>query len=108
MIKRLNKGVEDLNAVDGKGQNILMIAAANGHLDIVEFVLNHGGDVNAKDKNGKTAITLASQNGYLDIVECLFNAQNNGHLDFTTTENQISPSFLYAPLPNGRIRRRSG
>ena len=64
----LDKGVDDLNAVNEEGQNTLMLAAANRHLNVVEYVLYQGGDVNAQDNRGRTAIDLAAENDHLDVV----------------------------------------
>ena len=46
-------------------------SARNGHLRIVESLLNHGADMNTKNKNGKTPLTLARENGKSEVVEYL-------------------------------------
>jgi ankyrin repeat protein len=42
-----------------------------GHLNIVEKLIDVGAEVNAKDKNGATALMWAALNGYFPILEKL-------------------------------------
>ncbi|WP_341815515.1 ankyrin repeat domain-containing protein [Wolbachia endosymbiont (group B) of Idaea biselata] len=70
------KGEFDLNYVFGplfstKEFTLLMIAAENGHTNIVEILLKKGADVNKKDSYGPTALHLAAKNGHTNIVEIL-------------------------------------
>ncbi len=46
-------------------------AAANGHKDVAEFLLENKADVNAKDVDDETPLDLAATNGYKDVVELL-------------------------------------
>jgi ankyrin repeat protein len=57
------------NAKSKYGTTALMVAAGEGHTDIVERLLKAGADVNAKNKYGSTALIEAG--GYTAIVERL-------------------------------------
>jgi hypothetical protein len=46
-------------------------AAANGHLDIVQLLVEHGADHHVIDPAGKTPEELASENGHLAVVDYL-------------------------------------
>ena len=48
-----------------------MIAASNGHTDIVKALLDKGADVNARGNKGSTALMFAAYNGHTDIVKSL-------------------------------------
>jgi len=37
-------------------------AAYNGHLNVVEYLVNQKADINAKNKDGKTSLGLAKSN----------------------------------------------
>ena len=50
-------------------------AAANGHLSVVEYLVNQEADINAKDRYEKTPLHLASSNGHLSVVEYLVNQE---------------------------------
>ena len=53
----LKKGV-DINAINNDGNTALHLAALNGNLEMMNFLLNHGAKFDIKDKNGKNALEL--------------------------------------------------
>ena len=83
MIKAVNHGSLDraklllaaapdlINARDGTGATLLMIASHDGNLKMAELLVENGADVNAKDKAGTTALMKASDMGKLEIAELL-------------------------------------
>ena len=59
----------DVDAANYNGTTALMIAALNGHTEIVAALLScERIDVNAANSNGSTALIFAAQNGYTEIV----------------------------------------
>ncbi len=46
----------NINAINGDGWTALIIAAANGHTDIVNSLLANDANVDAIDKDGETAL----------------------------------------------------
>jgi hypothetical protein len=65
----------DFNAYSGNDSKTpLMLAAENGHLDVIKSLLSREGiDVNLKDGQGKTALDLAYNAGHYAIVSELIN-----------------------------------
>jgi ankyrin repeat protein len=65
--------------MDGYGQRPLLLAARNGHIEVVERLLAANADVNAGilRTDGRTAIQAAAEGGYLKIVERLLAANAN-------------------------------
>ncbi|OGB83383.1 hypothetical protein A3F66_05890 [candidate division TM6 bacterium RIFCSPHIGHO2_12_FULL_32_22] len=59
------------------GYTALIVAAQNGHIDIVRLLLDKGAGINAVDIDGRTALILAVLNGRLDIVKLLLNRGAN-------------------------------
>jgi hypothetical protein len=53
------------------GSTALMIAAGNGHTEIVAKLLARGADVNAERTDGVTALMYAALNGHTEIVDKL-------------------------------------
>jgi len=52
----------------------LRIASNDGHVELVEMLLNNGANVNAKNSYGVTALHIASREGHTDIVAMLLAA----------------------------------
>ena len=57
------------------GATALMIAAPNGHVDIVRILLEAGADPRKENKDGKTALELAQAAGQLEVVALLREAE---------------------------------
>jgi len=75
-VKSLLKINPDLvSSKDGDGETPLHWAAANGHNDVVKFLLANKADVNAKDNSGDTPLHQAAGKGYLDTAELLLAGQ---------------------------------
>lgn len=52
----------------------IIIAAAEGHAEMVKLLIAKGVDVNAVNAYGRTALMFASKYGFLEIVRALLNA----------------------------------
>ena len=59
------------------GRTALMIAAAEGHLDVVRLLVEGGSDLNIVDAEGSTALSLARSYGNLDVAALLEQAGAN-------------------------------
>lgn len=51
----------------------LMIAAQNGHTEIVKLLIENDAKVNQINRENKTALHLASKNGHKEVVQVLIN-----------------------------------
>lgn len=77
----------NLNVVDAQeSQTPLMLAASNGHAEVVRVLLEHGADASLFDKNGCTALILAAKHYQAQVVEVLFKAE----IDSLNRSDQIS------------------
>ena len=71
-VKQLMGYGSNVNAArDDNGATALIQAAQNGHLDIVELLLENGAWIDHKNCNGTSALFLAAQNGIPEIVRLL-------------------------------------
>ena len=59
---------------DDKGITPLMLAARDGHTNIVKALLENGADVNSKNNKGETALARAIENDRTEIIQMLKNA----------------------------------
>lgn len=67
------------SAIDGRGNTALHVAAANGHLDIVDYILSllkadNREYINKINEQGNTALHWASLNGHVEVVKALLAA----------------------------------
>ncbi|MBU4054027.1 MAG: ankyrin repeat domain-containing protein [Proteobacteria bacterium] len=73
-LKALLKDGVDVNAMDMlSGSTPLSCAIFNGHLEIVEYLINSGADINAKTVYGVTILSDAAVNGHMAGVTILLN-----------------------------------
>ena len=73
-LQRLLAAGSDINARDGRGQTALMLAAREGHCEVVEWLIQHGAALDHTAKYGLTAVMLAVIRGHIDVVRKLTNA----------------------------------
>ena len=67
----------NINAINSKGENALMIACSAGKFEVVEYLLTshelkEHANINDKNRNSWSALMFACQDGYLEIVKYLF------------------------------------
>ena len=74
-INELLKAGADPNIADDKGATCIHHAVFDGcSKDVLEIIVNHGGDVNVTNKNNRTTLILACKKGNNDAINVLFNA----------------------------------
>lgn len=78
-----------INAADEQGSLPLHLAALNGHLEAVEFLIASGADVRAGDGDNSSALNCAASRGHLEVVKFLVangavveESDNNGATPF--------------------------
>lgn len=62
------------NQADGTDRTALMIASANGHLELVKVLLQMGAKPILRDRQGYTALHSAAENGNDEVVDVLIKA----------------------------------
>lgn len=56
---------------DESGSTAVHKASANGHLEVLKLLIQHGGDVQLADISGCTPLHVAARNGHLTCVKYL-------------------------------------
>ena len=83
---------EYIDSRDGKGKSALMLAAGNGHTEIVELLVRNKADVNARDYDMLTPLMHAAQNGHVEIVKLLIRKK----ADVNARSKEGSTAWMYA------------
>ena len=65
------------------------MASKNGHLSVVEYLVNQKADINAINDDGYTPLHNAASKGHLSVVEYLVNQK----ADINAKDNRVE--FLY-------------
>lgn len=73
VVALLKRGV-DVDTTDREGNSLLMLAARDGRLELVDIFLGQRPKVNFRNSAGDTALRLAAFNGHQAIVEKLIAA----------------------------------
>jgi len=88
----LNLAGVSVNAHDGRGAPLLL-AAGEGRLNAVRYLLDHGADLNALDSTGNTALTEATYYGHVSVIkELLVRGANINSLSSAGTPLDIALS----------------
>mmetsp|Transcript_26164 Transcript_26164/g.26400 ORF Transcript_26164/g.26400 Transcript_26164/m.26400 type:complete len:233 (+) Transcript_26164:197-895(+) len=75
-IRDLIPNADAANSVDSNNGNTpIHIASQNGHLNLVEMLIEKGADVNLKNKKGNTALHMALSYDYYDCCLALLSAK---------------------------------
>ena len=70
VVSLLQRGM-DINTADRDGNTLLMIAARNGNLELMSFLVGNRAAINQRNRFGDTAILLAAIKGSVAGVELL-------------------------------------
>ncbi|XP_017077597.1 G patch domain and ankyrin repeat-containing protein 1 homolog [Drosophila eugracilis] len=70
-LSQMEVSEEDLNSRDSFGWTALMMAACEGAVEVVVWLLQKGIHVETTDKSGNTAFKLAQRKGHSEIVQLL-------------------------------------
>ncbi|KAL2906676.1 E3 ubiquitin-protein ligase MIB2 [Bienertia sinuspersici] len=102
-IKSLPKSqlLEFISLRNSWGRSLLHVAAAMGHLDVVEILVEADSlkeMINGKDNSGWAPIHLASYNGYIDIIDVL--VANGADVNL---KNACGRTALYYATTSGRM-----
>ena len=82
-----NKAHSQFTCHDSKGTTGItpvMLAAGNGHKEIVAMLIAAGAFINVQDSDGKTALILAASRGHKDVVKLLLENKANPHFTYKT------------------------
>jgi uncharacterized protein len=97
-----------LNAKFGLGWTLLMAASPNGHVGVVELLLDRGADANAKSNCGWTALMLASHKGHVGVVRRLLDAGAAINERGPGGRTALFYACLYGPSPVVRVLLERG
>lgn len=66
-----------VDAQDEQGRTALHMAAANGHLDVVQALITAGGNVNAKNVEENSPLHYAALNAHIPVIQELISKGAN-------------------------------
>lgn len=112
--QRLEERPDDLNVSDHAGNTPLQIAALEGHVRIVRFLLDRGSDPNTKNCDEDTPLIDAVENDHTKVVKLLLdhganprqpNAQGEEPYELATEDSEVR-KLLSDALKRSDTRRR--
>jgi len=73
----------------------LVVAAARGHVTVVQALLAKGAHIEAVDNKGRTALQIASENGMIDVVRLLL--ANGANVETVRLDKLDELQFINPP-----------
>uniref|UniRef100_A0A8C0H0H5 Ankyrin repeat protein n=1 Tax=Chelonoidis abingdonii TaxID=106734 RepID=A0A8C0H0H5_CHEAB len=86
----------NINAVNASNETLLHIAAANGRVAIIEYLINKGAKLDVKDKKGRTPMHRAAEKGRDDAVKVLLQAGAYIYTRFDAKDEKGQTALGYA------------
>jgi ankyrin repeat protein len=87
------------NLRDANQRPALILAAMNGHAQVVDLLIQNNASVNITDPQRNTALNVAAVRGAADIVEALLRAHANVNL-----ANGVGETPLFSAARTGQVR----
>ena len=111
-INQLQKYIDDgadVNFQEDDEQNTaLHVASTNGHLNIVNALINAGANVNLTNSDNETPLFIAVANDHLDIVNILIRTNANVNIRDVQGETPLSTAALLGELEVVKILLEAG
>lgn len=85
-----------LNRQNNIGWTPLLIACHNGHMEIVNILLQNHARVDVFDNEGRSALHLAAEKGYLEVCDALL-----AHKAFINSKSRVGLTALHLAAMNG-------
>eukprot|EP00935_MAST-01C_sp_MAST-1C-sp1_P001733 g1733.t1 len=95
-LKEMVSSGADVNLCDYDKRHPLHLAAAEGHMDIAEFLLEQGADYNVLDRFGNSPLADALRQTQAKQADLMLNAVNNGDMTLMTLLLQAGVSVAVA------------
>ncbi|XP_015726116.1 serine/threonine-protein phosphatase 6 regulatory ankyrin repeat subunit B-like [Coturnix japonica] len=72
-ISDLEKALKDndINALNSSGETLLHVAASQGHLNVMEYLISKGAKLDVMDQKGRTPLHRAAEKGHGDAAKAL-------------------------------------
>ena len=113
----VSRGLVGLDAVDGLGRTLLIVAVLNNKIELVEFLLENVElfDIDAAAQSGNTALHIAANAGSFELVSLLLDAGANPRavnkqvndatpLDYASLEGHESIVALLSSVTAPKLR----
>nr|XP_021143752.1 peroxisomal NADH pyrophosphatase NUDT12 isoform X2 [Columba livia] len=96
-----------INAAADNGWTALMYGARNGHLDVVQILLEEGCDRSLINKSRQTALDIAKFWGYKHIANLLANVKGGQRPNFLSNEVKEYENYFGLTLLDRRTEKRT-
>lgn len=93
-VKHLYPFITDINTQDINGDTPLMTACYGENEDVIQFLLEHGGDPNKENHYEKMAIDLALERGLVRGFKLIFEATDKDKMSSHLVYISLSPGYL--------------